>query len=90
MGNEKKKENDIHSSPLIYLLHQCVQIGLRIGNELGPRLRHMCRESRRVCHPQRHLIEEQLNTHRRLFLPRAIGLERLVVIAAQHVLLCEM
>lgn len=90
MGNEKKKENDIHSSPLIYLLHQCVQIGLRIGNELSSATCVGRAESRRVCQPQQHLIGEQLNTYTSLFLLLSISLERLAVITAQHVLLCEM
>lgn len=33
-----KKVNDIHSLPLIYLLHRCSQIVFGIGNELKPRL----------------------------------------------------
>lgn len=51
-GKWKKVRKWYSFFPLIYLLHQCLQIGLGIGNELRPRSATCVgRAESRVCHP---------------------------------------
>ncbi len=51
-GKWKKERKWYSFFPLIYLLHQCLQIALGIGNEFGPRSATCVgRAGSRVCHP---------------------------------------
>lgn len=51
-GKWKKERKWYSFFPLIYLLHQCSQIGLGIGNELRPHFTACAgRAGSRVCHP---------------------------------------